>query len=222
MDDWDINTATWAPIEKSITETESDTTKRNSSRRTTECFEMSTNHLYRRAFSESQLLDKLGLEDFKQGHSYHFLTGGNIDSLSFLKLVLRHHKLDYLMFSTWCMAAEDILQFREWLDEGFIDSLDAYVGEIFPRTYKVEWQMLNRLFSEKNCGKIVCFNNHSKIYAGYNDNEKFYFAIESSANINTNPRQENACIIIDRGLSEFYIDAFAKVKNNEKLNGSKR
>lgn len=183
-----------------------------SRRRNTACFELSNRYLYRRAFSETQLLDVV---DFKYtiGYSYHFITGGDVDSLSFLKTVLRQQNLDYLLFSTRCMAAEDILQIDEWMKEGKIKRLDAYLGEIFPSTYRIEYQMLKELFERHQCGRIAVFKNHSKIYAGYGD--KFPFAIESSANINTNPRTENGCITIDQGLYQFYKDFFDGIKSFE-------
>ena len=125
--------------------------------------------------------------------------------LSFLKTVLRQQDLDYLLFSTWCMAAEDIRQIDEWISEGRIRRMDAYVGEIFPTTYKVEWAMLKDMMQRHGCGRLVAFRNHSKIFAGYG---RFPFVIESSANINTNPRTENACITIDKGLFEFMKEYF--------------
>jgi len=180
-------------------------------RRTAECIELSTQYLYRRAFSEISLLD-LNLE-LKNGYSYNFLTGGDVDSLSFLKIILRAQNLDYCLFSTWCMAAEDILQIDEWIEKGKIKKLDAYVGEIFPNSYKVEYSMLKNLFKKHNCGRIGVFKNHSKIYSGYGD--KFYFGIQTSANINTNPRTENSCITIDKGIYEFYRQYFDNIKSFE-------
>lgn len=174
-------------------------------RRSTECIVRDVKNIYRRAFSETQLLDVLPKE-FKNGESYHCITAGDVDSLSYLKVVLRQQSLDYCLFSTWCMAADDILQFAEWLEAGKIKKLDAYVGEIFPTTYKMEWKKLNEIFEKYQCGRIAVFKNHSKIYAGYGD--KFAFGIETSANINTNPRTENGCITIDDGIFDFYKTYF--------------
>jgi hypothetical protein len=190
-----------------------DDVQRNSHRRSTECIQLSTKYLYRRAFSETQLLDILGF-DFKNGESYHCITAGDVDSLSYLKVVLRQQDLDYCLFSTWCMSAEDILQFDEWLEAGKIKKLDAYVGEIFPGTYSIEYAMLKNIFAKYNCGRIAVFRNHSKIYAGYGS--KFYFGIETSANINTNPRTENGCITIDKGLFEFYKQYFDGIVSFDK------
>lgn len=174
-------------------------------RRHAACIELTERYLYRRAFSELSLLDIIP-RDLKEGHSVHVITAGDVDSLSYLKCVLRVQNLDHCLFSTWCMAAEDILQFDEWLHQGRIKRLDAYVGEIFPTSYKVEWRMLQDLFDRHRCGRIAVFRNHSKIYAGTGD--KFAFGIETSANINTNPRTENGCITIGRDIYDFYKTYF--------------
>ncbi len=192
---------------------EVDTSKRTH-RRTTQCYELSTKYLYRRAFSEMSLLDACGTFEFQEGHAYHFITGGDVDSLSYLKAILRQQPLTYCLFSTWCMAAEDILQFEEWLQAGRIERLDAYVGEIFPNSYRIEYRMLKDVFARnRGGGRIAVFRNHSKIYAGIGP--KFAFAVESSANINTNPRTENGCITIDRGIYEFYREFFDGIKSFE-------
>ena len=160
-------------------------------------------NIYRRAFSETQLLDILS--DFNDGESYHIITGGDVDALSYLKVVLRQQDLEYCLFSTWCMASEDIYQIEEWLQSKKIKKMDAYVGEIFPGTYKLEYQKLKPII-EKYGGRVAVFRNHAKIFAGYGD--KFYFGIETSPNINTNPRTENGCITISKDIYNFYKEYF--------------
>ena len=160
------------------------------------------------------MLEAMKLERLRKGQSWHFITAGDVDSLTFLKVVLLHQpKLHYLLFSTWCMAAEDILQLQQWIEQGVIEKMDCYVGEIFPGSYRVEWQMLNKLIADTHCGRVAVFRNHSKIYAGYGD--KWHFAIETSANINTNPRTEQGVITIDEGLYQFYRDYFDGIKSFE-------
>jgi hypothetical protein len=173
------------------------------------CVVRNDKHIYRRAFSETQLLDILNL-DMQDGESYHIITGGNVDSLSLLKVILRQQNLEYCLFSTWCMASEDIYQMQDWLESGKIKKMDAYVGEIFPGTYKQEYALLVPVI-KKYGGRVAVFKNHSKIFAGYGD--KFYFATEGSANINTNPRTENACINIGKDIFEFYKNYFDGIKS---------
>lgn len=194
-DDWNKPVQWGGQNEESEPEQE-----KESHRRRSEVLIRSTKNIYRRAYSETQLLDILPNE-FKDGESYHCITGGDVDALSYLKVVLRQQKLKYCLFSTWCMAGDDILQFDEWLKKGLIMKVDAYVGEIFPKSYVFEYEALKRIL--KQCdGKIVVFKNHSKIFAGIG--EKFAFGIETSANINTNPRTENGCITIGNEIYEFY------------------
>lgn len=181
-------------------------------RRNTECIIRSDKNIYRKAYSETQLLDVLGF-DFKDGESYHCITAGDVDSLSYLKCVLRQQNLNYCLLSTWCMAGDDILQIEEWLEIGKIKKLDCYLGEIFSGSYKMEWQKLNQVFEKYKCGRIAVFKNHSKIYAGYG--EKFAFGIETSANINTNPRTENGCLTIGNEIFDFYKGYFDKIKSFE-------
>ena len=179
-----------------------------------ECLELSQEYLYRRAFSETELLDVLPM-DFKDGHSIHCITGGDVDSLSYLRAVMRRvSHLDHLLFSTWCMADEDVLQFRDWLKSGKIRRLDAYVGEIFPGSYAGVYELLVNVFDEFDCGRICVFRNHSKIYAG--TGPEFSFGIETSANINTNPRTENGCITIGGGIYEFYKSFFDGIESFDK------
>lgn len=174
-------------------------------RRKTECLIRETKNIYRRAFSETQLLDVLG-EKFVDGFSYHCITAGDVDSLSYLNCILRQQNLDYVLISTWCMASDDVLQIEQWLKEGKLKKIDFYLGEIFPNSYQMEWKKLNEIFKKYNCGRIAVFKNHSKIFSGYGN--KFSFAVESSANINTNPRTENGCITIGTEIFEFYKSYF--------------
>ena len=190
--------------------------KRSSSRRRqTACFELSSRYVNRRCYSEVALLDSMGRDiTYKDGHSYHFITGGDIDSLSFLKSVLRFQDLDYVLLTTWCMAAEDILQIEEWIQEGRIKKIDFYMGEIFPNQYRVENGMIDNIIEKYKCGRKCVFKNHAKIFSGYGD--KFYFSIESSANINTNPRCENTVVTISKELYEFHRKYFDGVVTFEK------
>ena len=181
-------------------------------------------NIYRKAYSETQLLDIM-TEKFKEGESYHCISGGDVDSLSYLKVVLRQQDLEYCFISTWCMAMDDVLQLEEWLEAGKIKKMDAYVGEIFTGTYGGEYAVLKPLL-EKHGGKVVIFRNHSKVIAGYG--KEFYFATESSANINTNPRAENTVLTIGKGIYEFYknyfdgIISFVKEDRKEKEKNDER
>lgn len=127
------------PDEVEPEETTAETTAqaKRAHRRTKECTELSQRYEYRRAFSEVKLLEAMQYVKLQDHTTYNFITAGDVDSLSYLKVVLNQHDLDYCLLSTWCMAAEDILQVRQWYEQGRIKKLDMYLGEIFPgRWYK--------------------------------------------------------------------------------------
>jgi hypothetical protein len=196
-----------------VKEIHSDPPEKRSHRRKSALHVRSNNHIYKRAHSELQLLNLLNDEKLKSGYCYDFITSGDIDSLSYLNLTLRTFpKLDHLLFSTWCMAGEDILALFEHIENGNIKSMDAYVGEIFPNSYKVEWKLMNELFEKHKCGRIAVFKNHSKIFAGLSECGQG-FSIQTSANINTNPRTENGSINITNESYHFYKDYFDGIKS---------
>lgn len=110
-----------------------------------------------------------------------------------------------------------MLQVQQWFDEGKIRRLDMYVGEIFPGSYRNEWAMVKEFYAmHPDAGRVAVFRNHSKIYAGCNESEGFYFGIQSSANINTNPRTEQASITVDKGIFDFYKEYFDGIRSFEK------
>lgn len=168
-------------------------------------FKKNMKKVMKKGKSEANLFELFGEEGLEIGTSYHVISGGDIDSLSYLQVVLNEQKLDYCLFSTWCMAMDDINMIEKWLCDKQIKRLDAYVGEIFPNSYRKEWEKLSDVMKRYG-GRVCVFRNHAKIYAG--TGSKFAFAIESSANINTNPRTENTCLTLDEGLFRFYKDFF--------------
>lgn len=197
----------WSVRKVERTEVEDEQPKR---RERAAMYEFTPEYLYRRAYSEVKLLDLFGTFDFKVGHCYNFLTAGDIDGLSYLKALLRSQRLTHCILSTWCMFSGDALQIITWLEDGSIGRMDLYVGEIFKGSYGAVWGQLHEWFAaHPDRGRIAIFRNHSKIIAGVGD--RFAFGLQTSANIDTNLRTEQASLSIDRGLYEFYKDYFDKI-----------
>ena len=163
----------------------------------------------RRASSQAVLADLLPA-DIADGDSWHVLSSGDVDALSFLMHLLSSTAMDYVAFSTWCMAMDDVERFETWVETGRIARIDAYVGEIFPGSYAREHKSLCAV-ARKCAGRVAIFRNHSKVFmcrAG-----ERAWVIESSANINTNPRTENTVITADRGLFDHHKAYFDKIRS---------
>ena len=163
-----------------------------------------TPHMKRRVFSEIALEKELPWH-FENGVAYHCISWGDVDALTYLRVIVKQQKLEYALISTWCMAKTDIEEVFDWIDKGYIGRVDFFVGEIFKGSYAAEYALLTAGCKTRGC-KVVVFRNHSKIILAFG--ERFDAAIELSANVNTNPRTEQACITIDSELAEWYKDIF--------------
>lgn len=163
----------------------------------------------RRSASEANLAEILPPE-IEEGDAWHVLSSGDVDSLSFVAHIVKNHVLDYVAFSTWCMAINDVEQLNAWIDEGRIKRLDAYVGEIFPGSYSREHGALCST-ARATGGRVCVFRNHSKVFLLRSGVRAW--VVESSANINTNPRTENTCITADSGLFDHHKRYFDSIRS---------
>ena len=165
-------------------------------------------HLSRKAKSEQALFDAIDWH-FEPGDCYHCFSFGDVDALSYFKHVLHQQRVLYLALSTWCMAGEDVDDLREAWRRGMLGRVDFYVGEIFPGSYAEVYAAVCR-FAKECGGRVVVFRNHAKVMAIVG--ERFDCLIESSANVNTNPRSENTVLTCDSDLVRDYVELLNGIK----------
>lgn len=170
--------------------------------------ESNSKHIARRVTSELALEKELTWH-FEKGITYHCFSWGDVDSLSYLRLIVKQQRLNFALISTWCISQTDINEIFSWIGKGYIKRVDFYVGEIFKGSYEKEWDLLCKFCKMYGC-RLVIFRNHSKIMLAFG--EKFDAVIESSANVNTNPRSEQTAITIDSKLAKWYKDIFDDIK----------
>jgi len=170
----------------------------------------SNTHKMKRAFSESKVLDLIDLEDFKENDSLHFISGGCVDSFSYLKAMSRKQKLKYVLIATWCLGRRDMEDIKEMMETGKVERFDIYGGDIIFNKYEEEFKEMKKMI-EKRGGRVCISKNHSKVYAV--EGEKFDFVIEGSANVNTNPRVEQAVITINSDLVKFYKEVYGEIES---------
>ena len=168
-------------------------------------------HAVRRAKAEAELATLLPAR-IEDGDSWHVISHGNIDALSYLRHLLGASYFDYVGVSTWCIARQDLTEIAAWLDAGRIDHFALYAGEIFRNQYADEYEMVLRMREEYGV-KFVMAKNHSKVTLCANHAEGYYVVVESSANVNTNPRIEQSCVTRSRELFEFYRGFFDGLKS---------
>ena len=172
-------------------------------------------HYMRRANAEKTLADLLPVR-FEAGDSYHVISRGDIDSLSYLRHALAGTThFDHVLLSTWCIARPDIEEIATWLDTGRIDQFDLYAGEIFPSQYGDEYEQMLGLCKTYGA-RLVIGKNHSKVTLCHNNAEAYHLVIESSANVNTNPRIEQSAIHCSADLHAFYAEFFSGIRSIDK------
>jgi hypothetical protein len=160
-----------------------------------------------------QTLESLFGYELEKDTAYHVISGGDIDNYSYLKFILRQQKIHYCLLSTWVIAWNNVAEIERNLETGRMARLDIYVGEILKKSYKDKWDALCDLM-RKHGGRVALFRNHSKIVVGFGD--KFNFVLESSANMNQNPRTENTVITTNTELALFYKAFFDGIKSFER------
>lgn len=162
-----------------------------------------------RSFTCEQALEEALDWHFDIGDCYHCFSFGDVDSLSYLKHIIKQQHCKYICISTWCMAKNDVAELRRWHKLGLVDRIDFYVGEIFNNSYAGVYDECRRFINECG-GRLVVFRNHAKIMMIKGD--RFDCLIESSANVNTNPRSENTVITVDSTLTDEYINLFGRIR----------
>lgn len=165
--------------------------------------------LTRKASSEIALETAMNWH-WENGDSYHCFSFGDVDSFSFFKMVLRQQRINYCALSTWCMAGEDVYSLIDWYKRGMLGRVDFYLGEIFQGSYPDVYELVTKEALPLWNGRLCIFRNHSKVMAI--KGERFDCLIESSANINTNPRSENTVVTVDTELVDDYIRLFGQIK----------
>lgn len=165
----------------------------------------------RRAEAETELALLLP-ERITDGDSWHVISHGNIDALSYLRHLIKPNYFDYVGVSTWCIARPDLQEIADWLDAGKIDQFALYAGEIFRSQYGDEYEMMLKLQQEYGA-RFVMAKNHSKVTLACNHLDGYYLVVESSANVNTNPRIEQACVTASQELLDFYREFFEGIKS---------
>lgn len=169
-------------------------------------------HQVRRAKAQAHLADLLPAR-IETGDSWHVISHGDIDALSYLSHVINGvSHFDHVLLSTWCIAKEDLIQLEAWLDAGRIDQLDLCMGEIFPSQYGDEYEQALKMVDSYGI-RLVVAKNHSKVTLAANHAEDYWLAIESSANVNTNPRIEQTALHANRDLYDFYKEFFGDLRS---------
>jgi hypothetical protein len=141
-------------------------------------------------------------------HSYHFISAGDIDAVSFLTaLIEKHGPFDEFYGSTWTMSRQDCELLDRYLADKLIKKITFFTGEYFAKRETSVYGSLLQIIG-RHGGRLKMFKNHCKILAVHNQAAQFWAVAEGSANFTTNPRAEQTTVTPSRELYDFYRQWF--------------
>lgn len=148
------------------------------------------------------------------GDSWHILSTGDIDVLSFTRYLLRGYgHFDSCLMTTWRINTADIEEIARWIDAGLIGEwhliIDRRFQRLAPDSYAAVLELI-KLYGDAVSVSMAL--NHSKVTLLENVDQGAKLVIESSANVNTNHRLENTAIHACPVLHSFYSKAFHGIR----------
>lgn len=190
--------------------------RKKAHRRTTECIDIPEEEEYRRAFGVQQLIKVMGVERPQAGHSYHIISGGNVDLIAHLRWLMVHWPhFCHVFISAWAISITDILLLKRWHEDGRLGDISILVGDIYPNGYKQEWKKLMEYYDEGIIRNLYSSAIHSKLLLIEVEPGGDCIVVESSANCNKNPRVEQSVVTLSRPLYEFYYNYMMELFEKE-------
>jgi hypothetical protein len=146
------------------------------------------------------------LADFDRDTQIHGLTKGQFSLLDVLTAIIQKTGPAHLDISTWTAAKTDVATVCNWLNSGAIESSRWLVDLTFQRRTPEVADQIRRLFGPD---AIRVAQNHCKL--SLLGNAEWAIVIQTSMNLNFNPRFENFTVAHDPALHAFYTDIFDHV-----------
>jgi len=146
---------------------------------------------------------------FQSDETWHVLSNGDIDALSYVKHIFSHDTFDAIVVACWAISRPAIEWLQAMFDAGRLRRVDAYVGEIMPRDRPDLHHMLCSLVGATG-GRVIAFKNHAKLWLFLADDGRAV-TLETSANPNYNKRVEQTVISASPAVAELYKAWFDKL-----------
>lgn len=152
----------------------------------------------------ASLIDRLPWSD----EIFTFASKGGFSSISFVRFVADRAKIGQLTATTLRVGKKELATIDHLHKHGKIDKCTFVVGSIMKKdseigkSYKY-YDNLN-LVCKNNDWDLIVANNHSKILLFDTDLGKY--VLETSSNLNENPKYEQFSFCRDTDLYQFYYD----------------
>ena len=156
-------------------------------------------------------LNKLMPELPSKDECFKFISfSGGFASISFIEAVAAKEKILELTASTLRIGAKQFDILARLNAKGMLEKATFFVGTLMREDEKrKQYNYYGRIFEKcrELDWRIHSTNNHSKIILMRT--EENYYVLETSSNLNENPKIEQFSIENNKGMYDFYYDFFA-------------
>lgn len=147
----------------------------------------------------------------QDGFVYKFITDGGYSSISFIVYIADKTTIKNLYVSTLRVGRKQLKMLDVLHHEGKLENVTFIVGSIMSEDGRKKYSYYDDLKAvcDKNKWKVVTAQNHSKILLFDTDDGKF--VIETSSNLNENPKFEQFSVEKSPELYAYYLEWFRYV-----------
>ena len=141
----------------------------------------------------------------EENECFKLISNGSFSSVCFVGLVAQQSKIKNLYISTFHVGKKEILFLDSLKKSGRLENVEFVVCSIInesKKTAKYGYSDLLMNVCEKNGWKVSTQKNHSKVHLYDTDIGKF--VLETSSNLNENPKIEQFSFEKDEELFDFY------------------
>jgi hypothetical protein len=141
-------------------------------------------------------------------------VGGGFSSISIIKYIAEKETIDNLMAVTFRIGKKQIIELNNLYESGFLKNA-KFITSTSQERLDREYDYLETIgyFVKKNHWQIACYNNHAKVYLMKTEKQN-YFVLETSSNLNENPKMEQFILSNDQMLYDFYYNLFDNLIKN--------
>lgn len=153
------------------------------------------------------------IDDLPDEQVYKFVSFGEFSSIAFINYIANKTTVNVLCCTTLTLGKKHLQVLNQLYKSNKIKKIKMIVGEIAKKGNTQSrygyWDNIIKIF-ETNKWEIAAVNNHSKILLFDTDLGKY--VLETSSNLNENPKIEQFSFEKNEELYGFYLELFEEIK----------
>jgi hypothetical protein len=136
-----------------------------------------------------------------EGVCYKFLSDGTFSAICFILSIAEKVKINHMYVSTFRVGKKEILTLRHLSDKGLLGDVHFVFCGLMETDKYPYYRVLKQVCDEKGW-EYTSMGNHSKVILFDTDDGKY--VLETSSNLNENPKIEQYSFEKDTELFDFY------------------